>query len=128
MTWSWRRLLPWLASVMLLGAGAAQAQVSSGASELNAALREQVVMIPERGKLFSPELETTIYRPPGEGPFPVAIINHGKAAGDTRFQSRYRPLGAARFLLARGYAVVVPMRKRSGEGISRPGSMGRVNT
>lgn len=90
--------------------GVAHAQVTKGAPELNAALGEQVVMIPERGKLFSPELETTIYRPPGDGRFPIVVINHGKAAGDTRFQARYRPAGAARFFLARGYAVVAPMR------------------
>ena len=90
--------------------GAANAQATKGSPELNAALGEQVVMVPDRGRLFSPELETTLYRPPGEGPFPIVVINHGKAAGDTRFQARFRPAGAARFFLARGYAVVAPMR------------------
>jgi len=107
---SWNRWLRWLALAVLVWAGVAQAQISSGVPELNAALGEQVVMVPQRGKLFNAELETTIYRPVGDGPFPVALISHGKAAGDTRFQARYRPAGAARFLLARGYVVVVPMR------------------
>ena len=61
--------------------------------------------------LFTTELETTVFRPDGAGPFPVAVINHGKANGDPRFQRRYRPLVAVRFFLARGYAVVVPMRQ-----------------
>ncbi len=93
-----------------LGAAAAQAQANAGPPELNATLREEVVMVSLRDKLFSPELETTVYRPPGDGPFPIAVINHGKMAGDVRFQARYRPAGAARYFLSRGYAVVVPMR------------------
>lgn len=76
-----------------------------------AALPESVVMVPKKSGLFTTELETTIYRPDGAGPFPIAVINHGKAGGDPRFQGRYRPLGAVRFFLARGYAVVVPMRQ-----------------
>ncbi len=92
----------------LLAAGAS-AQVNTPV-DLNTDLGEQLVMVPHRGKLLSPELETTLYKPPGDGPFPVVVINHGKMAGDTRFQARYRPAGAARFFLARGYAVVVPMR------------------
>ena len=74
-------------------------------------------MVPKIGGLFTLELETTLYKPDGEGPFPVALINHGKAYGDTRFQERYRPTTAARFFLLRGYAVVVPMR----QGFSKSG-------
>ncbi len=79
--------------------------------ELNADLREQVVMTPKKGTLFKLDLETTIYKPAGDGPFPVVVINHGKSLGDTRFQARYQPASAARFFLQRGYAVVVPMRQ-----------------
>ena len=97
---------------MALGviASVALAQVNTGAPDLNRALREEVVRVPSTGKLFNIELETTLYRPPGEGPFPIVVINHGKMAGDTRFQARYRPTRAARFFLVRGHAVVVPMR------------------
>jgi dienelactone hydrolase len=99
-----------LLAALLALVGAAQAQVNAGPPQLYAALGEQVVMVPHRGNLFNPELETTLYRPPGDGPFPVVVINHGKMAGDVRFQARYQPVSAARFFLARGYAVVVPMR------------------
>jgi dienelactone hydrolase len=75
------------------------------------ALPESVVMVPKKSGLFTTELETTLYVPEGAGPFPVAVINHGKANGDPRFQARYRPLIAVRFFLERGYAVVVPMRQ-----------------
>src|ERR1035437_4884123 len=85
--------------------------VGAQAQDLNADLREQVLMVPKKGAMFTTLLETTIYRPPGDGPFPLAVINHGKAFGDPRFQARFRPSGAARFFLQRGYAVVVPVRQ-----------------
>lgn len=87
------------------------AGVHAQAPELDAALNESIVMVPKKAGLFTFELETTLYKPEGDGPFPVVVINHGKAAGDPRFQSRYRPALAARWFLQRGYAVVVPMRQ-----------------
>jgi dienelactone hydrolase len=90
---------------LMLACGQAVAQ------ELNASLREQVLMLPKKGALFTTLLETTVYKPPGEGPFPLVVLNHGKASGDPRFQSRNRPSAAARFFLQRGYAVLVPMRQ-----------------
>ena len=80
------------------------------AQELLPALREEIVTVPKPGP-FTIELETTLFRPPGDGPHPLVIINHGKAPGDTRFQPRARYLPAARELVQRGYAVVVPMRQ-----------------
>jgi dienelactone hydrolase len=77
---------------------------------LNAALREEVQMV-KKGGLLSAELETTFYRPPGAGPFPVVLINHGKAAGNPHFQPRQQYAVAAREFLQRGYMVVVPMRQ-----------------
>lgn len=104
-----KNLLAWL-SIALSAHALAQPV------ELNASLNETVVQIPKPG-LFTVELETTIYLPDGAGPFPIALINHGKAFGDPRFQSRYRPALAARYFLQRGYAVVVPMR----QGFSKSG-------
>jgi dienelactone hydrolase len=86
--------------------------LAANAQSLNidATLNESVVMVPKQG-VFTIALETTLYKPDGEGPFPVVILNHGKAYGDPRFQDRYRPALAARYFLHRGYAVVVPMRQ-----------------
>lgn len=84
--------------------------------ELDASLNETVQMVPKPG-LFTLQLETTFYKPDGPGPFPIAIINHGKSPGNTYFQSRSRPANAARYFLQRGYAVVVPMR----QGFSKSG-------
>ena len=86
------------------------------AQELDTRLGEVVLTVPSGG-LTEPELEVTVYRPPGEGPFPVAVINHGRAAGSAKLQPRYRPVLAAREFVQRGWAVVVPMR----QGFSQSG-------
>lgn len=100
------------AAALFLATGCVFAQ----APETDSTLNETVQTIRKPG-LFAIDLETTVYRPDGDGPFPVAVINHGKASGDPRFQSRYRPAQAARYFLQRGYAVVVPMR----QGFSKSG-------
>jgi dienelactone hydrolase len=95
------------------------AALSSGAAlaqELTTALREEVLMVKKPG-LVALELETTLYRPPGDGPHPLIIINHGKAPGDPRFQARARYTLAAREFVQRGYAVAIPMR----QGFSKSG-------
>lgn len=74
-------------------------------------LPEEVIRVPKPVLLGTIELETTVYRPPGAGPFPLAVVNHGKAEGTARVQPRLRPASMARYLLERGYAVVVPMRQ-----------------
>jgi dienelactone hydrolase len=78
--------------------------------ELNSKLNESVLMIPKGSGLFSTTLEVTLHKPDGEGPFPLAVINHGKANGEPRFQARYRHGTAASYFLQRGYAVLIPMR------------------
>lgn len=56
-------------------------------------------------------LETTIFKPPGDGPFPILIMNHGKALGNPRTQPRVSYKTLAREFFNRGYAVIVPMRR-----------------
>jgi dienelactone hydrolase len=79
--------------------------------DIDVSLNESVHVISKKSGLFTIDLETTVYKPDGDGPFPIVVINHGKASGDPRFQNRYRPLPAARYFIQRGYAVVVPMRQ-----------------
>ena len=89
-----------------------------------AALREEVVTIPLREA--TPEekafpLAGTLYQPPGEGPFPVVVLNHGSPfhPRDRDKMGRYRLVPQTRELVGRGFAVLVPMRR--GYGAS-PGS------
>jgi dienelactone hydrolase len=80
------------------------------------ALTEQVVCV--RRPLFpvDAQLETTVYRPAGAPPWPLAVLNHGQRDfGDHAQQPRNRPEETARFFLERGYLVVAPMR----QGFSR---------
>lgn len=93
---------------------AASLLLATAAAAAREALSEQVMMIRKPG-LFGLELEVTVLRPPGSGPFPLVLINHGKEAGDPRLQRRASYPLAARFFLARGYVVALPMR----QGFSR---------
>lgn len=77
------------------------ADVASAAGAATAALRPQG---------WNGKLETTIFMPPGEGPFPLLVLNHGKSLGDPRSQERARFLAISREFVKRGYAVVIPMR------------------
>lgn len=77
-------------------------------------LNESFVRIPVSvnlagGGLAYGEMLLTIFRPAGPGPFPIAIINHGRN-GDRRTPQRYRMMGMASYLVRRGFAVFVPTR------------------
>jgi dienelactone hydrolase len=95
----------------VLGAAALAMALAAHAQELEKELNETVVMIPKKGFMFTAQLETTLFRPDGNGPFPLAIVNHGKAPIPPHSQHRYRPFSAARYFLQRGYLVAVPMRQ-----------------
>lgn len=73
-------------------------------------LNELIIMIPA-GAAKAAQLQTTLFRPNGPGPFPLLVINHGKEAGDPRYQSRDRFIFMATAFVKRGYAVLVPMRQ-----------------
>lgn len=81
---------------------------------INPALNEQVLMVPalQKGLLFNAtnKLETTLFFPPGDGPFPVVVMNHGKSPGPSKEQARSRPVYIALEFLRRGYVVVAPNR------------------
>ena len=73
-------------------------------------LGESIVTI-KNNRLWAVNLETTVFKPEGDGPFPVVIINHGKSFGNNRLQGRERAIVATRQFMQRGYAVVLPMRQ-----------------
>jgi dienelactone hydrolase len=60
-------------------------------------------------------LEATVYRPTGDGPFPVVVFNHGSTGGNAAIVKTTRPAATqARFFIQRGFAVVAPMRRGRG--------------
>ena len=103
---------PAIVAIAALALALAAALPSRAAPEVpvDPAYGETVVAI-KNGRLLPVDLETTLFRPPGDGPFPVVVINHGKEGGNNRLQARSRPMAAVRPFLQRGYAVVVPMRQ-----------------
>jgi dienelactone hydrolase len=96
-----------IALALFAGASAVHAQQTG----LDNSLNEQVVMVPAGSGTQAIELETTIFKPPGNGPFPLVIMNHGKQPGNPRLQKRDRFLVVSREFVKRGYAVMIPMRK-----------------
>jgi dienelactone hydrolase len=76
-----------------------------------ASLRDEKILVPKGHGLFHVELETRLYAPLGDGPFPLVVINHGKNPGEPRFQSSSAFYGQALEFVRRGYAVIAPMRQ-----------------
>ena len=56
-------------------------------------------------------LEATLFRPAGAGPFPLAVLSHGSPREPDRRTGRQRFEPQSRWFVARGFAVVVPMRR-----------------
>ena len=84
-------------------------------------LRETVEHIPVTvadlyGRVATRDIPLTVYRPEGAGPHPLVIVNHGRAAGEKRarpLRQRYEAL--SRYLVDKGFAVIVPTRVGYGE-------------
>lgn len=101
-----RLLLAVLTHLLCTGVPAAAEEMP----QLPATLNEEVRMLPVGTGSANVELETTFFVPPGVGPFPLVVINHGRLSGDPRFDPRARYLVASREFLQRGYLVAIPMR------------------
>jgi dienelactone hydrolase len=79
------------------------------------AARRQLWLIPIQGERLL--MRATVLRPPGDGPFPLVVINHGSVeSADMRakFPMPDYPL-ISRWFLDRGYAVALPQRGGHGE-------------
>ena len=76
-----------------------------------APLHEDVLSLP--GDPLRPvALQVTLFTPPGPGPFPLAVMNHGATnASASNRGERYRFTAAAWYFLSRGYAVALPMMR-----------------
>nr|WKF59311.1 hypothetical protein HUO10_003820 [Paraburkholderia busanensis] len=79
-----------------------------------AGMRDETVQVPLRAGLFAVNLTARIYTPPGDGPFPLVVINHGKSPGNAAFQNDESFYGQSLEFVRRGYAVIVPTREGFG--------------
>jgi dienelactone hydrolase len=79
-------------------------------------MREEIVRINVAVKDLYNREETksvaiTIYRPSGNGPYPLLVFNHGRAVSEKRAaQGRSRPEHLARYFVAKGFVVLAPTR------------------
>jgi len=116
MTRNGLKLLLWLAAMLASGVATAGAQVSigpQGAEE--GVIRRQSWLIPAQDR--NTLMRTTLFRPQGNGPFPMAVINHGSTQNKFRRAAYRLPQYTAltEWLVARGYAVAIPQRPGHGE-------------
>lgn len=78
-------------------------------------LREEIVRVPAKvsdafGREIEAQLPVTLFRPAGDGPFPLVVISHGRIAEMRARMPRLRFESAARFFVRKGFAVAVPLR------------------
>src|SRR6185503_19977995 len=87
---------------------------SPAAEPLATDLREQVVRLPIKLEDYERRQKTedillTTFRPQGKGPFPIAVLSHGRLA-DQRKGERMRMEAQARYFVRNQFLVVVPTR------------------
>ena len=105
----WRTLWMILALIGACHVGSASAQEAE--PPLDKELNEKVFKVLVGGEGQHIYLEVTLFKPDGPGPFPLAVLNHGKDPIDPHLQPRYRSVYAARYFVSRGYAVILPMMR-----------------
>lgn len=122
--------------LMLVFAAWAQVAAPAAVQETLAAdLQEQIYRSPVTvkdmfGREETRQIPLTVFRPRGEGPFPLVVFNHGRAGDDKRaLQGRQRFEHLSRYLVSKGFVVLVPTRVGYGEtyGEFDPESSGPCN-
>ena len=103
--------------VLMLLARAALAQAEPLARDLNEELIPLAVTVKDLyGREETRTITLTSFRPDGPGPHPLVIMNHGRATQDKRaLQGRQRYELLARYLVGKGFAVLVPTRVGYGD-------------
>ena len=106
----WRATI--LALLLLLPAVSRPADAAPAARVENAA--GEIVGIPAA---TGATLRTRVLRPPGGGPFPLAVISHGSPPNASQRPDMEVPTfaSASSWLLQRGYMIALPLRRGYGE-------------
>ena len=82
-----------------------------------AKLHESVIRVPVVAGAEQSSIDVTVFRPRGEGPFPVVVLSHGspRSEHDRRSGGRQRLVAQSERFVAMGFAVLVPTRRGYGE-------------
>ena len=110
------KLLCGLLMMLVFSGESARTQKSSGPQgPEEGVIRRQSWLIPAQD--LSTMMWTTVFRPPGAGPFPLAVINHGSTQNELRRAGYAAPQYTVltEWLVAHGYAVAVPQRPGHGK-------------
>jgi dienelactone hydrolase len=110
------KLLCGLLMMLVFSSESARTQKSSGPQgPEEGVIRRQSWLIPAQD--LSTMMWTTVFRPPGAGPFPLAVINHGSTQNELRRAGYAAPQYTVltEWLVAHGYAVAVPQRPGHGK-------------
>ncbi|MBC3864027.1 dienelactone hydrolase family protein [Undibacterium jejuense] len=67
------------------------------------------------GRQVTGKVVLTQFKPNGDGPFPIMILNHGRSGTNRDQPARFRYTAQARYFVKRGFAVFVPTRIGYGE-------------
>lgn len=116
---AWACALAWLLAALVGAVSLAVRPAAAQAAEAERValdLAEQVIPLTVKARnRFGREVEGTIpvtsFRPAGDGPFPLVIVNHGRGPLAQRVaQGRSRFEVLARYFVSKGFAVLVPTR------------------
>jgi dienelactone hydrolase len=102
-----------LAALALLWATAAVAQTEAPPfRDLREETRQISVTVKDLySRQETREIPVTIFRPKGDGPFPLVVMNHGRAVSDKRAaQGVQRFEHLSRYLVGKGFVVMLPTR------------------
>lgn len=116
-----------LAAALALGAAGVHAQAPAADTEAAPAaagtppviardLREETLHLGVTvkdlyGREETRQIPVTVFRPAGNGPFPLVIMNHGRAPSDKRAtQARQRFESFSRYMVDKGFVVMLPTR------------------
>ena len=90
--------------------------ISASAASAVPAWTETVIRAPVDAGREKIEIDVTVLRPRGAGPFPIVVLSHGspRSPAERRRDGRQRLTGPSEPFLAMGYAVIVPTRRGYG--------------
>ncbi len=85
-------------------------------SELNESVASINVTVNDMyGRQITGKVVITQFKPDGNGPFPILILNHGRSATNRAEPPRFRYTQQVRYFVQRGFAVFEPTRIGYGE-------------